>query len=542
MSKPKAQVRKAKYVPREYRDPTRDYQKEAETLMWTDENGKPISRIDLINYDTSDRTIFEPTSNSQFDQPQVNHYDEAFINQEKRKQKAIQERQATRDAVSSALDFVPIIGDIKGGYEGILQPLQQGNYLTAGIGAGMMLLPNIIEKPLKIIGSPIKRFVKDVANGNIKFRVPIEQNKYYRQVTSKALEDANRSGVIRANPNSVQISDGRPIEYSGASFTLGRLYNPRDKVSDVIIVGDNNLEYVRKFGHESPDEFNLPYKRTLSINDGDEVTPIFVDQINMAPTNNFHYWQKGKGIIGKHFWFKKQFSNPTDPHPDLQYLTFIHDGDINNAQKLRDLHFKQKAPNTKILDENGNLQTIYTGVPTKFNSYDKNKFGSQTDEGYWGIGLYGSADKRHAKIYAKDNDDDYVLPLYVNMEYPFAAGVYDKYGNVFESMEEGVRRSGLAQYFNRGYKGILDNGDRKSGYISTNYPVSDNIKDEFVNADGVIYSNPGKRYDEVVIPEPTQMKFKYAITYDDNGLVIPLSKRDDFSNPDMRYKKGGVIE
>ena len=33
MSKPKAQVRKAKYVPQEYRDPTRDYQKEAETLM-----------------------------------------------------------------------------------------------------------------------------------------------------------------------------------------------------------------------------------------------------------------------------------------------------------------------------------------------------------------------------------------------------------------------------------------------------------------------------------------------------------------------------
>lgn len=33
MSKPKAQVRKAKYVPQEYRDPTRDYEKEAETLI-----------------------------------------------------------------------------------------------------------------------------------------------------------------------------------------------------------------------------------------------------------------------------------------------------------------------------------------------------------------------------------------------------------------------------------------------------------------------------------------------------------------------------
>lgn len=81
MSKPKAQVRKAKYVPREYRDPTRDYQKEAETLIWTDEKGRPISRIDLINYDTSDRTIFEPTPNSYFNQTQLDKADQEEIRQ-----------------------------------------------------------------------------------------------------------------------------------------------------------------------------------------------------------------------------------------------------------------------------------------------------------------------------------------------------------------------------------------------------------------------------------------------------------------------------
>ena len=151
MSKPKAQVRRAKYVPQEYRDPTRDYEKEAETLIWTDEKGRPISRVDLLNYDTSDRTIFEPTSNSQFNQPQVDHFDEAFINQEKRKQKALEERQTAKDIVSTALDIVPIVGDIKGGYEDIILPLQQGNYLTAGIGAGLMFVPNFIEKPLKWI-------------------------------------------------------------------------------------------------------------------------------------------------------------------------------------------------------------------------------------------------------------------------------------------------------------------------------------------------------------------------------------------------------
>lgn len=174
MSKPKAQVRRAKYVPQEYRDPTRDYEKEAETLIWTDQNGKPLSRADLINYDTSDRTIFEPTLN----QPQVDHFDEAFINQEKRKQKAIEERQTNRDVVSTALDFVPIVGDIKGAYEDIISPLQQGNYSTAGIGAGMMFVPNFIEKPLKLAGKGVRNIILNVASN--------------RKISNEALEKARR--------------------------------------------------------------------------------------------------------------------------------------------------------------------------------------------------------------------------------------------------------------------------------------------------------------------------------------------------------------
>lgn len=224
MSKPKAQVRKAKYVPQEYRDPTRDYQKEAETLMWTDENGKPISRIDLINYDTSNRTIFEPTPNSQFNQPQVNHYDKAFINQEKRKQKAIQERQATRDAVSSALDFVPIIGDIKGGYEGILQPLQQGNYLTAGIGAGMMLLPNIIEKPLKLVGKGVRNIILNVATN--------------RKISNESLKKARR------------------MSYYDNIFTLDDVDGTDINLIDVPISGES---YFRAETRRSPEKDFLKY-------------------------------------------------------------------------------------------------------------------------------------------------------------------------------------------------------------------------------------------------------------------------------------------
>jgi len=35
--------------------------------------------------------------------------------------------------------------------------------------------------------------------------------------------------------------------------------------------------------------------------------------------------------------------------------------------------------------------------------------------------------------------------------------------------------------------------------------------------------------------QPEQIKLADAVTYDNSGKVIPLSKRDNFSNPDIRY-------
>ena len=47
---------------------------------------------------------------------------------------------------------------------------------------------------------------------------------------------------------------------------------------------------------------------------------------------------------------------------------------------------------------------------------------------------------------------------------------------------------------------------------------------------------------EIVSYNPKNIKFSQAITRDDSGNVIPLSKRDDFTNEDMRYKKGGTLK
>lgn len=47
---------------------------------------------------------------------------------------------------------------------------------------------------------------------------------------------------------------------------------------------------------------------------------------------------------------------------------------------------------------------------------------------------------------------------------------------------------------------------------------------------------------EFAVPRNTQMKLVDPITYDNNGHIIKISKRDDFKNPDFRYKQGGILK
>ena len=48
--------------------------------------------------------------------------------------------------------------------------------------------------------------------------------------------------------------------------------------------------------------------------------------------------------------------------------------------------------------------------------------------------------------------------------------------------------------------------------------------------------------DDLIPLRSSQVKLATPITYDIEGKVIPLSQRDNFKNPDIRYKKGGIIK
>ena len=49
---------------------------------------------------------------------------------------------------------------------------------------------------------------------------------------------------------------------------------------------------------------------------------------------------------------------------------------------------------------------------------------------------------------------------------------------------------------------------------------------------------PGTVYE---LDTPSQVKYSDYVTYDDDGNIIKLSKRDNFSTDDMRFAKGGIV-
>ena len=80
----------------------------------------------------------------------------------------------------------------------------------------------------------------------------------------------------------------------------------------------------------------------------------------------------------------------------------------------------------------------------------------------------------------------------------------------------------------------------------TNYDsfIVDNVSDYGGRGFQIIRdSRLGKQYNQVAaVFDPKNIKLKNAITYDDKGRIIRLSKRDNFGLNDLRYKYGGIIK
>ena len=194
----------------------------------------------------------------------------------------------------------------------------------------------------------------------------------------------------------------------------------------------------------------------------------------------------------------------------------IESGDITEAQRLRDLHFKVNAPNTKAVDLEGKpLQTTH-GTNKTFNSFElEGPNVEHGDPGDFGYGHYFFPDKRISSY------GDRQIYSYLNIENPYK-------GEWSRNFNRG--QSGL-DYAKKSMKSARDFGLTNMTDLEIEQELS-----KLSNADGVFAISPyNKRIQEIVVPKGEQIKLADAVTYDDNGVRIPLGLRDNFKLNDIRY-------
>ena len=178
-------------------------------------------------------------------------------------------------------------------------------------------------------------------------------------------------------------------------------------------------------------------------------------------------------------------------------------GDMAEAQRLRDLHFMAKTPNNKITSK------LYHGTDATWTEYNPGFFSSGSgDNGVFGKGLYLSQYPEVSKRYGKN-----MMELYAYSKNPYTA---DRGFELFDD---------AAYAFNR-YKNSEELFPVLKGKDAVTSP-------RMVMEDGwKFHYEPNE---EVVIPRGEQIKSANAITYDNNGVRIPLGKRDNFNMNDIRY-------
>lgn len=284
----------------------------------------------------------------------------------------------------------------------------------------------------------------------------------------------------------------------------------------------------------------------------------------------------------------------SDSQWDNLYFSAIKRGNMSKAQKLRDLHFKVKTPNNRAVDAIGNPKKQYHTVGDEydpsFNEFKKDMEGFDSNvyttdnkfmSGTYSSRLLSSDEVDHIiestrkmnlsslKMYR--NPDDFIKKqisiysdpkkarkqilknhewlngpiesnrqkqLYSYLKNPVEIDAEGRdwahipLNNLPEDVFKNIRvdlRGGIGNWYSTrsvenairelDYDGaivkrVLDYGGRKQ-YFGP----------EIMNSPGTVFS----------IKNPKNIKLADAITYDDAGKIIPLSKRDNFNIKDIRY-------
>ena len=220
--------------------------------------------------------------------------------------------------------------------------------------------------------------------------------------------------------------------------------------------------------------------------------------------------------------FHTQYSDRDVAKLDSEYLNAVKNGDMDTAQKMVDDAAKKA----------GYTEKVYHGSRHIFNEFAKDKRGTNTHtktserwffaadidtaNSYYPYGVMKELARQNPTMWKESDAENMknkgkLYSLYLKMENPLVADVagydYDSHRANADAMMEFVEQAEM---------------DGNDGIIL--YNVRDNQ-----------FKPSAEESTVYMFKESAQAKLADAVTYDDNGNVIPLSQRFNAANDDIRY-------
>lgn len=305
-----------------------------------------------------------------------------------------------------------------------------------------------------------------------------------------------------------------PISNFSPSNIIGSIREARDynTFMNSFMNQDNTGFFTREYVKEHP------YISTLGNIGGDILTGVALNKGYNTLKNNIN------SRINKRLFNEamNNMANISDNRLDRIYNRLYNTGDYEDLQQLRDKHFEVKASNP-LMNRDRPTQLYHTvgdEYDSSFNVFNPNIEGSNS-------AIYTTDNLAMSKSYSSKPTYDRVKKLYSNASKSYdIEGYYQPWneipynGNIWSTrtLEKAVRNHPQYGIDRLVIHNIKDWGGKAM-------PKGTFLMDGNIKSSGTVIENFN----------PNDLKYSSAVTYDDLGNIIPLSKRDNFSIKDLRY-------
>lgn len=305
-----------------------------------------------------------------------------------------------------------------------------------------------------------------------------------------------------------------PISNFSPSNIVGSIREARDynTFMNSFMNQDNTGFFTREYADEHP------YISTLGNIGGDILTGVALNKGYNTLKNNIN------SRINKRLFNEamNNMANISDNRLDRIYNRLYNTGDYEDLQQLRDKHFEVKASNP-LMNRDRPTQLYHTvgdEYDSSFNVFNPNIEGSNS-------AIYTTDNLAMSKSYSSKPTYDRVKKLYSNASKSYdIEGYYQPWneipynGNIWSTrtLEKAVRNHPQYGIDRLVIHNIKDWGGKAM-------PKGTFLMDGNIKSSGTVIENFN----------PNDLKYSSAVTYDDLGNIIPLSKRDNFSIKDLRY-------